>query len=78
MDVEHDHEALMQSALAVTSILYRDSAVVLRDPRIRSFLRPKLVRIVRAIGLPETDEEQILLNSIGRLVWRLREMDCKT
>ena len=75
MDTEHNSEDLIQTALTVTHILYRDSEIVLRDPRIRSILLPKLVNIVRAIGLPETDNEQLLLNNVARLVWQIRQMN---
>jgi len=65
----------MRSALDITRILYRDGAVVLRDPRVRIHLLPKLINIKRSIGIPETDNEQLLLNNVARLERLVRAMN---
>ena len=74
MDVEHNSDALMQVALNVTRILYRDRDFVFHDPYIRTHILAKILCIKRSIGLPETDNEQILLNHIARLEMWLRKM----
>ena len=68
-------DELIQAAMTVTRILYRDGHIVLRDPVVRSHVLKKIARIKRSIGEPQTEDERALLTNIANIQRLARILD---